>query len=257
VPVDAWRFFLSGRTVQTAIDPTSGSVPADTVAYHTHLMQYGVVSQNCEAPMKAEINTKDWIEAALRELASRGVERVRVEVLAQRLGVTKGGFYRRFKDRRALLNAVLDEWRRGRISALDKVREQTEGQAPRERLSAVARHYTERLSVHGMAIELAIRQWARTDSAAAAACADVDEARLKLAGQLYRDLGFSPAESRERAIVLYSFLFGQSLLFIECGPRKFESITDAGTGLLMGLPSENRSRKRTPRFSLAADEVIK
>ncbi len=207
--------------------------------------------------MRADIDTKDWIEAGLRELASSGVEGVRVEVLAQRLGVTKGGFYRRFKDRRALLNAVLDEWGRGRISALDKVREQSEGQAPSKRLSSVARHYTERFSVHGMAIELAIRQWARTDSAAAAACARVDEARLKLAGQLYRDLGFSPAESRERAIVLYSFLFGQSLLFIECGPRKFENITDAGTGLLMGFPSKSRRRKATPRVSLVADEVIK
>jgi AcrR family transcriptional regulator len=195
--------------------------------------------------MSAEIDTEAWIEAGLKELASNGVGGVRVEVLAKRLGVTKGGFYRRFKDRRALLNAILDEWSRGRISAIHKVREQSEGQAPRERLSSVARHYTERLSVHGMAIELAIRQWARSDSAAATACASVDEARLNVAGQLYRDLGFSPAESRERAILLYSFLFGQGLLFVERGSRKFASITDAGTGLLMGLPSGNRRQKET------------
>ena len=199
--------------------------------------------------MSTEIDTQAWIEAGLKELASSGIVGVRVEVLAQRLGVTKGGFYRRFKDRRALLNAVLDEWARGRISAIDGLREQSERQTPSERLSSVARHYTERLSVHGMAIELSIRQWARTDSAAAAACASVDEARLKLAGQLYRDLGFSHAESRERAILLYSFLFGQSLLFVEHGPRKFASITDAGTGLLMGLPSETRRRKGTSRLS--------
>jgi AcrR family transcriptional regulator len=199
--------------------------------------------------MGAEIDTQAWIEAGLKELANSGVGGVRVEVLAQRLGVTKGGFYRRFKDRRALLNAVLDEWARGRIAAINRVREQTEGQAPSERLSSVARHYTERLSVHGMAIELAIRQWARTDSAAAAACASVDDARLKVAGQLYRDLGFSPAESRERAILLYSFLFGQSLLFVEYGPRKFASLTDAGTGLLMGFPPENRTRKGTSQPS--------
>jgi AcrR family transcriptional regulator len=211
--------------------------------------QYGGVSQNCKAAMSAEIDTEEWIEAGLKELASSGVGGVRVEVLAQRLGVTKGGFYRRFKDRRALLEAVLDEWARGRISAINRLWEQTEGQAPRERLSSVARHYTERLSVQGMAIELAIRQWARTDSAAVAACASVDEARLKVAGQLYRDLGFSPAESRERAILLYSFLFGQSLLFVEYGPRKFASITDAGTGLLMGPPSEIRTRKETPQRS--------
>jgi AcrR family transcriptional regulator len=207
--------------------------------------QYGAVSQICNAGMGAEIDTQAWIEAGLKELASSGVGGVRVEVLAQRLGVTKGGFYRRFKDRRALLNAVLDEWARGRILAINRVREQTESQSPSERLSSVARHYTERLSVHGMAIELAIRQWARTDSAAAAACASVDDARLKVAGRLYRDLGFSPAESRERAILLYSFLFGQSLLFVEYGPRKFASLTDAGTGLLMGFPPENRTRKGT------------
>jgi AcrR family transcriptional regulator len=193
--------------------------------------------------MSDEIDTQDWVEAGLKELASSGVGGVRVEVLAQRLGVTKGGFYRRFKDRRALLNAVLDEWARGRISAINRLWEQTQGQTPRERLSSVARHYTERLSVQGIAIELAIRQWARTDSAAVTACASVDEARLKVAGQLYRDLGFSPAESRQRAILLYSFLFGQSLLFVEFGPRKFASITDAGTGLLTGLPSESRRPK--------------
>jgi AcrR family transcriptional regulator len=48
-----------------------------------------------------------WIEAGLKEIGQGGVERVRVEVLAERLGITKGGFYRRFKDRRALLDALL------------------------------------------------------------------------------------------------------------------------------------------------------
>ena len=40
-----------------------------------------------------------WIEAGFAELARSGVEGVRVEVLAKNLGVTKGGFYRRFRDR--------------------------------------------------------------------------------------------------------------------------------------------------------------
>ena len=42
--------------------------------------------------MSAEIDTQDWIEAGLKELASNGVGGVRVEVLAQRLGVTKEVF---------------------------------------------------------------------------------------------------------------------------------------------------------------------
>ena len=44
-----------------------------------------------------------WIEAGLAALARGGIDQVRVEVLAKDLGVTKGGFYRRFADRRRLL----------------------------------------------------------------------------------------------------------------------------------------------------------
>ena len=51
-----------------------------------------------------------WIEAGIAALARGGIEEVRVEVLAKDLGVTKGGFYRRFADRRALLAAMLEAW---------------------------------------------------------------------------------------------------------------------------------------------------
>ena len=48
-----------------------------------------------------------WVAAGFAELAHSGVDGVRVEVLAKNLGVTKGGFYRRFKDRAALLDAMI------------------------------------------------------------------------------------------------------------------------------------------------------
>jgi AcrR family transcriptional regulator len=41
-------------------------------------------------------------------LAAGGVNAVRVEALAKSLGVTKGGFYGYFGDRKALLTAMLD-----------------------------------------------------------------------------------------------------------------------------------------------------
>ena len=78
-----------------------------------------------------------WIEAGIREIASSGVDGVRVEVLAKNLGVTKGGFYRRFRDRAALLEAMeallpaeesapllalLDDQETGRMSTFAAVR---------------------------------------------------------------------------------------------------------------------------------------
>ena len=49
-----------------------------------------------------------WIEEGLRALAAGGPDAVRVEALAKALGVTKGGFYRHFADRNALLDEMLD-----------------------------------------------------------------------------------------------------------------------------------------------------
>src|SRR5262245_27267761 len=160
-----------------------------------------------------------WVEAALKEIGRGGVERVRVEVLAERLGITKGGFYRRFKDRRALLDALLETWTRGRIAAIEK---QTElgNEDARERLKSLIRLYSERLNPEGIAIELAIRQWARADATALAAVATVDAARLKNVAQLYRELGLAPEEAQARAVLFYGFIFGQSLLVLDHAPRK-------------------------------------
>ena len=41
-------------------------------------------------------------------------------MLAKNLGVTKGGFYRRFRDRAALLEAMLQNWSEGRIAAIER-----------------------------------------------------------------------------------------------------------------------------------------
>lgn len=163
--------------------------------------------------------TAKWIETGLAALAEGGIDRVRVEVVAERLGVTKGGFYRRFKDRRALLDAILDTWSLGRIDAIHK--QMALGAAtPAERLKSVVKLYSERVSAQGIAIELAIRQWARSDKAAAAAVARVDAARLETVEDLYGRMGLAAQDAQARAVLFYAFIFGQSLLFLEHEPRK-------------------------------------
>ena len=160
-----------------------------------------------------------WIEAGFKEIASSGIDGVRVEVLAKNLGVTKGGFYRRFKDRAALLEGILESWRKGRIAAIE-AQTSLDGSDARERLRALIRLYSERMNTEGMAVELAIRQWARSDDKAAAAVASVDAARLNNVGQLYRATGLSDEQADAQAFLFYCFIFGQSLLFLERGPRK-------------------------------------
>jgi AcrR family transcriptional regulator len=169
--------------------------------------------------MDSDKKREVWIEAGLAEMARHGIDGVRVEVLAKNLGVTKGGFYRRFADRAALLDGILRTWTTGRIASIEK-QTSLDGATARDRLRAVIQLYAERMNTEGMAIELAIRQWARSDDAAAAAVAGVDAARLKNVVHLYRATGMSAEVADAQAFLFYCFIFGQSLLFLERGPRK-------------------------------------
>jgi AcrR family transcriptional regulator len=165
-------------------------------------MQYGTVSRPRKRAAKDEDLSQDWVAAALAELArGGGIDNVRVEVLAERMGVTKGGFYRRFRDRRALLDTMLETWRDGRIAAIQRQVEEG-GKTPIDRLRFLGKIYTERANEQGMAIELAIRQWARGDDAAAAAVTAVDGARLKASASQFQSAGHDvhrrkPAQTRE------------------------------------------------------------
>src|SRR5579871_3642149 len=167
----------------------------------------------------SDARRETWIKAGFAELARAGINGVRIEVLAKNLGVTKGGFYRRFRDRAALLEGMLADWREGRISAIEQ-QASLDGECARDRLKALIQLYSERMNTEGMAIELAIRQWARSDAAAADAVASVDAARLKNVGQLYRATGIEADAADAQAFLFYCFIFGQSLLFLESGQRK-------------------------------------
>src|SRR5258708_38738185 len=131
-----------------------------------------------------EVRSERWIEAGFEEIARTGVEGVRVDVLAKNLGVTKGGFYRRFRDRAALLESMLQSWSEGRIAAIEK-HTSLDGASARERLKALIALYSERMNTEGMSIELAIRQWAPSDELAAHAGARGGAARLKNGGELF------------------------------------------------------------------------
>src|SRR6478752_368690 len=67
-----------------------------------------------------------WIDAGLRALAAGGPDAVRIDVLAQQLGVTRGGFYWHFGSREAFLEELLDEWER---RCTDEAMERVEVQA--------------------------------------------------------------------------------------------------------------------------------
>ena len=156
-----------------------------------------------------------WIEEGLRLLATGGVDAVRIEVLAKRLGVTKGGFYGYFPDRQALLRAMLDTWERESIDeVLERV--ESEGGDARSRIRLAGRlTHSERL----LPIDLAIRDWARRDEAAAECLRRVDNQRMTLLRDLIGTFCSDPDEVEARSLLAFCLAIGHHFLAADHGGR--------------------------------------
>jgi AcrR family transcriptional regulator len=145
----------------------------------------------------------DWVRAALLAIAEGGTAAVAVEPLAVRLGATKGSFYWHFRDRQDLIEAALATWERQAtdeiIAGLERIAD------PVERLR----------SVLVIAMELEEDEYpdvrllpSVTDPLVAPVVARVQKKRLASLARCFREMGFSPAESRHRARLANSVYIG-------------------------------------------------
>lgn len=166
------------------------------------------------AAAREALDRAAWIAAALNIVAQDGIDGLRVESLAKSLGVTKGSFYWHFRDRRDLIDAVLDDWRAGRIR---DIRKQTAAEPGGE--LATLRHtidvYAAAKNRKGISIEAAIRLWARQDANGQAMVEEVDAERLACTRRLFLALGLPAAEAAARSALLYAYVFGFSMM--QCG----------------------------------------
>ncbi len=153
-----------------------------------------------------------WVDAALRALAEGGPEAVRIEVLAARLGVSKGGFYWHYKDRAALLEEMLDRWEQ---SVIGDVRAELESEpgTPRaklQRLFELALTSTDLLP-----LELALRDWSRRDAEVAARLHRVDNQRMEYLRSQFEAICADEAEAEARSILVFSLFIGSSFILAE------------------------------------------
>jgi AcrR family transcriptional regulator len=158
-----------------------------------------------------------WIEEGLRILAVGGPDAVRIESLAQALGVTKGGFYGYFNDRHALLEEMLDAWER---MAIDEVIERVESRggdarARLKRLFAMASSSAEEL----LKIELAIRDWARRDKAVARRLKRIDNRRMEYMRSLFGGFCRDDDDVEARCLLTFSLFIGSHFITVDHGGR--------------------------------------
>ncbi|MFF5447701.1 TetR/AcrR family transcriptional regulator [Streptomyces sp. NPDC012888] len=160
-----------------------------------------------------------WIDEGLRALARGGPEAVRVEVLAQRLGVTKGGFYGYFRNRAALLEEMLDTWERGVAQDVIERIERDGGDA-RERLGRLFDFVgSAETPVTDAGVELAVRDWARRDEGVADRLRRADNRRMDYLRRLYGAFCPDEGDVEARCLITFSLRIGDHLIAADNGPR--------------------------------------
>jgi AcrR family transcriptional regulator len=119
-----------------------------------------------------------------------GADSIRVQQLARDLHATKGSFYWHFRDRAALLDAILQRWCKVTVDPNHLL--ETEEPDPVQRLLRLLHllHLPEqtRTEVAPADFELAVRAWARHSARAGAAVREVDRLREKLFVRMFRQL---------------------------------------------------------------------
>jgi AcrR family transcriptional regulator len=174
-----------------------------------------IPAADADAPARAPLTPQDWVDAALELLVDHGIDAVRVDVLAKRIGVTRGSFYWHFRDRDDLLSAVLRHWQQVTTERLIERWEaaaaagQTSAQQVRELMTLPRRGRT---AARAARIELAMRAWARRDAAARKALDEIDGRRIDWGTGRFRALGFDDEEARARSFLLYAYQVTESLL---------------------------------------------
>ncbi len=165
-----------------------------------------------DAARRDTLTPQRWIDAATEVLVDRGIDNVRVDVLATELSVTRGSFYWHFRDREDLLRQVLQNWRDSATEQLTARLQQT-SRDPKARLRDVlSLPFRGRAAVRAARIELALRAWARHDAIARQAVDEADASRIVYISQLIESIGFAQPEARQRAFLLYSYLIAESQL---------------------------------------------
>jgi AcrR family transcriptional regulator len=161
-----------------------------------------------------------WIQEGLRALAAGGPDAVRIDSLARRLGVTRGGFYHQFADRAALLDEMLDSWER-RVT--DDVLSQVEREGGNSRTRAIragALTFGEEL----LPLELAVREWARRDPAVAERVRRVDNTRMDYLREQFRTVCKDADELEARCTLAFGFAIGTHFMTPDHGDRSASDV---------------------------------
>ena len=155
--------------------------------------------------MIERLTAQDWIDFGLTTLARSGFRTLKAEILARKLGVSRGSFYWHFADLETFHRQIIEHWRRvateAIIAGLDRY------DSLEQRLDVLLRG----AFGHSALLEIRMRAWADENARAARVLNDIDRRRKAYIEQLLAGAGIPPALAATRAQLLYWAYLGAAL----------------------------------------------
>lgn len=174
-------------------------------------------------------STEDWIRIAREMLIREGIVAVKIDRLAKVAGVTRGGFYWRFKSRDELLDALIGDWRERNTAPMLRVLRSDA--SPKERMRGLAELYIEGRGF-SEAYDSAVRAWAALSPPVAEIVRAVDAIRLQALEELFRDVGFDAEEAMIRARITYFHQVGYYAIGMQETAEERWALVDRYTAVL-------------------------
>jgi AcrR family transcriptional regulator len=151
-------------------------------------------------------SAETWLETAYDALIEAGVDAVRILALAQKLKLSRTSFYWFFKDRDALLAALVERWRTKNTGGIVR-QSQAYAESIAEAMLNVFDCWLDG-DLFDSQFEFAIRSWALQSADVAAHVAEADSARIAALTAMFVRFGCDPAQADVRARTIYLVQIG-------------------------------------------------
>lgn len=182
---------------------------------------------------RERLSREDWVTGAIDFLTDHGVDSLRLDSLAARLGVTKGSFYSHFETRGELLAAVLTRWREGlstEVAGLLGSHEST----PLDRLRRLMTlGFADRPDVPGGPFEMTLRGWARRNARVREIIRHVDASRIANVQSLYLEAGIDRERAFAYAVIHMTFLTASRMMLAHGSRVELDRSRDIGIRYLI------------------------
>ena len=151
---------------------------------------------------KKRLSRDTWLQTALEVLAKEGRARLRLEHIAQKLGVTTGSFYWHFKNREDFVISLAEYWANWSTEQATKFVSEKGGDAADQLMNLMKFVLENDLGRY----DIVMRSWALHEPQVNQVVKKVDHIRLLFVRRLFSQMGFEGDELEVRSQIFASYL---------------------------------------------------